>query len=176
MWKKCEKIYYFCLTILSLVASFCFIHDFLLKKSALGKREFLKVGLRLINIQGASLLSLKFVAAIFYPTDLISQAELEILDVAGTLTWLYVTLGHSGCGGGQSPVTSVVKLSMHSPLTILNPYPRVWYLISRKLCFVFPVIYWSKTPGEQLGYSDLVKVTWKSVLEQGSGMLFPLGW
>lgn len=78
---KKVKIYYFCLTILSLAPSFCFIHDFLLKKTALGKREFLKVGLRLINIQAASLLSLKFVAAIFHPTDLISQAELESLDV-----------------------------------------------------------------------------------------------
>lgn len=78
---KKVKIYYFCLTLLSLAASFCFIHDFLLKEAALGKREFLKVGLRLINIQGASLLSLKFVAAIFHPADLISQAELEALDV-----------------------------------------------------------------------------------------------
>lgn len=79
---KKVKIYSFCLSILSLAASFCFIHDFLLKKTTLGKRKFLKVGLRLINIQGVSLLSLKFVAAVFRPKDLVSQAELETLDVA----------------------------------------------------------------------------------------------
>lgn len=48
-----------------------------MKETALGKREFLKVGLRLINIQRASPLSLKFVPPIFHPVYLITQAELE---------------------------------------------------------------------------------------------------
>lgn len=39
------------------------------------KREFLKVGLQLINIQGASPLSLKFIAPIFHPVYLIAQTE-----------------------------------------------------------------------------------------------------
>lgn len=39
------------------------------------KREFLKVGSRLINIQGASPLSLKFIAPIFHLVYLIAQAE-----------------------------------------------------------------------------------------------------
>lgn len=59
----------FFLPILLLAASPCFIHDFFLKETALGKREFLKVGLRLINKQGASPLSLKFVAPIFHPVS-----------------------------------------------------------------------------------------------------------
>ena len=87
--KKKIQIYSFCPTILLLAASLCFIHDFLLKETALGKREFLKVGLRLINIQGAFPLHLKFVAPIFHPVYIITQAELETcgcaIEVAGAI-------------------------------------------------------------------------------------------
>lgn len=130
----------FCLMILLLAASLCFIHDFLLKETSLGKREFLKVGLRLINVQGASPLSLKFVAPIFHPAYLITHVELETcgcgLEHNATICKLP---GCSGCCRGyrgtvqvqgQNLVTSVVKHCMHNQLAgkcraILNHCPSV---------------------------------------------------
>lgn len=123
-----------------------------MRGTALGKRGFLKVGLRLINIQGASLLSLKSVAPIFHPVNLISQAELETCGCALEYNTRTCKLPGSsgGCRGhrgtvqvqGHNTVTSVVERSMHNKLENVGPslislihYPSV---CSGELCFILP--------------------------------------
>lgn len=132
-----------------------------MKEAALGKREFLKVGLKLINIQGASPLSLKFVAPIFHPVYLITQAEPEPCGCGLEHNAPICNLpGYGGgCRGyrgtvevrGQNLVTSVVMQDVHSQLAeeyraILNHYPSVWLLTySSELHFIFLVLYRSKS-------------------------------
>lgn len=126
-----------------------------IERNCTGEKRVFKVGLRLINIQGASLPGLKSVAPIFHPVNLISQAELEACGCALEYNTRTCKLPGSsgGCRGhrgtvqvqGHNTVTSVVERSTHNKLENVGPslislihYPSV---CSGELCFILPVLY-----------------------------------